>query len=165
MKDKKTAVIISGYFNPVHSGHASLFEEAKKLGDKLVVIVNNDEQVKAKGTFPFMNEKERKIIISAFRHVDLAYLSTDTGRSVSKTIEEVYNLLKEEYFSFIFANGGPRKRNDLPEYDTCKELGIKVVFDIGGHRKQSSSWLIQNTRKCDEHGEQPSCCSDEGIKA
>ncbi len=148
--DKKTVVIVSGYFNPVHSGHVSLFEEAKKLGDKLVVIVNNDEQVKVKGTFPFMNEKERKIIVSAFSHVDLAYLSIDEGRTVSKTIKEVYNLLKEDCSSFIFANGGPRKKNDLPEHDTCKELGIKVVFDIGGHRKQSSSWLIQNTKKCDE---------------
>jgi cytidyltransferase-like protein len=160
MKNKRKAVIVSGYFNPVHAGHISLFEEAKSLGDRLIVIVNNDEQVKVKGHFPFMNEKERKIIIQSIKYVDLAYLSIDMGRSVSKTIEEIHNLLKEEYDSFIFANGGPRKKGTVPEYDTCKKLGIDMIFDIGGYRQQSSSWLIQNTRRCESHEEDLEYCKD-----
>ncbi len=158
MQKKKKVVIVSGYFNPVHSGHISLFEDAKMLGDKLVVILNNDKQVKVKGHFPFMDEKERKRIISAISYIDLVYLSIDENRSVCKTIEEIYNLLSKEYDEFIFANGGERKKDSLPEYDACTRLGIKMLFDVGGYRKQSSSWLIENTRKCKTHQEKLDYC-------
>lgn len=158
MENKGKVVIVSGYFNPLHSGHISLFEEAKKLGDKLIVILNNDNQVKVKGHFPFMDEKERKKIIDSIGCVDLVYLSIDEGRTVKKSIEEVYNLLKEEYSHFIFANGGLRKKGTVSEYDVCAKLGIEMVFDVGGKREQSSSWLIQNTRKCEEHNENLEYC-------
>ncbi len=160
MKKKETIVIVSGYFNPIHFGHISLFKEAKKLGDKLVVIVNNDKQVTVKGSFPFMKAGERKSIIESISYVDMTYLSLDKDRTVCKTIEELHDLLKGEVSEFIFANGGPRKKGSIPEYETCTKLGIKMVFNVGGVRKQSSSWLIQNTGKCEEHGKELIYCED-----
>ncbi len=159
MKEEEKIVIVSGYFNPLHSGHVSLFKGAKKLGDKLIAIVNNDKQVKLKGTFPFMRERERKAIVGAIKYVDLAYISTDKDKTVNKTIEELHSLLKTKNNSFIFANGGKRKRN-LPEYDACKKLGIKMVFDVGGIRKQSSSCLIQKTKICEKHEKALNYCDD-----
>ncbi len=159
MKGKRKLIIASGYFNPVHSGHISHFKDAKKLGDRLVVIVNNDAQVKVKGRFPFMNEKERRDIVASIKYVDLVYSSIDKDRSVSKTIKEVHSLLKKDYSYFIFANGGGRKKADLPEYKICEKLDIKMVFGVGGRKKQSSSWLIQNAQKCKTHNEALKYCN------
>ncbi len=135
-KDKEIVVAVSGYFNPVHIGHIRMFEEAKQLGTKLVVIVNNDEQVKLKGSFPFMNEKERMEIIAAFAPVDNVVLAVDKDRSVCKTLE----LIKPD----IFANGGDRNKNNIPEVATCNAIGCKMVFNVGGGKVQSSSWLLKN---------------------
>ena len=85
----KKIVITSGYFNPAHIGHINLFREAKKLGDILVVIVNNDEQVKIKESLPFMPEKERVEIVKAIKYVDEVFLSIDKDRSVQKSLKAV----------------------------------------------------------------------------
>ena len=66
-------VVISGYFNPIHCGHLDYIESAKKLGDFLIVFVNNDNQVELKGSVPFMNEEERSRIVSKIKDVDYAY--------------------------------------------------------------------------------------------
>ncbi len=158
MAKKEKIVIVSGYFNPMHAGHVSMFQDAKRLGDRLVVIVNNDEQVKIKGTFPFMSVDERKRIVGAIKYVDLVYISNDKDDSVCKTIQEVYELLKEDASSFVFANGGDRKKGNVPEYDICKKLGIELAFNIGSFKQQSSSWLIQNAKRCDKHGEVVEYC-------
>ncbi|MFH1582626.1 MAG: adenylyltransferase/cytidyltransferase family protein [bacterium] len=135
-KKKKIIVAVSGYFNPVHIGHKRLFEEAKKLGTKLIVIVNNDKQVESKGSFPFMKEKERLEIISSFKPVDKVVLAVDKDRSVCKTLERI----KPD----IFANGGDRSKNNIPEVAICNKIGCKMVFNIGrGGKVQSSSWLIK----------------------
>jgi len=132
-------VAVSGYWNPIHVGHIRLFEEAKRLGDKLVVIVNNDEQVKLKGSFPFMNENDRLEIVSSLKIVDEAVLVVDKDESVCKTLE----ILKPD----IFANGGDRKAGNIPEYELCKKLGIKMVFNVGGEKIRSSSELIENVNQ------------------
>ena len=75
-------VAISGYFNPIHSGHIDYITSAKNLGDLLVVIVNNDNQVKLKGSTPFQDEKERVKIVSNIKGVDLAFLSADNDSTV-----------------------------------------------------------------------------------
>jgi len=75
IKKKPVIVAVSGYFNPLHVGHIEMIQRAKKLGDKLVVIVNNDKQVALKGSVPFMPEKDRIMIISALRDVDKVFLS------------------------------------------------------------------------------------------
>jgi len=133
---KGKVVAVSGYWNPLHGGHIQLFEEAKKLGEYLVVIVNNDEQVKLKGSPLFMDEKERMEIISALRAVDNVILSIDKDRTVCKTLE----LIKPD----IFANGGDRTKNNIPETAVCKKIGCKMIFNVGrGGKIQSSSGLLE----------------------
>lgn len=121
-------VCTSGYFNPVHIGHIRLMEEAKKLGDYLIVIVNNDEQVKLKGSKPFMKELERCAIIKALRCVDEVVLSIDADRTIIKTL----TMIKPD----IFAKGGDSTPDNVPEKDICK-----IVYGVGGGKIQSSSWL------------------------
>jgi cytidyltransferase-like protein len=135
-------VIVSGFFNPVHIGHINLFKEAKKLGDILVVIVNNDTQVKAKGSAPFMSEKERIEIIRAIKYVDEVFLSVDEDKTVRESLKEIVKNLKN--CQFLFANGGDRSEKNIPEADVCKILNIKMVDNVGGQKVQSSSGLLKN---------------------
>ncbi len=139
-KNKKI-VVVSGFFNPLHIGHLSYLKEAKKLGDLLVVIVNSDEQVTLKGSIPFMDENERIEIVKSLRFVDKTFLSKDKDRTVCKTLEKVRKLYPEK--EMIFANGGDRGKKNVPEKKTCKTLGIKMKFGVGGTKKiQSSSSLL-----------------------
>jgi len=140
-KQKKVVVAVSGGFDPVHIGHLALFESAKKLGDELVVILNNDNWLKTKKGYVFMSEKERAKIIGAFRAVDKVIISKhkkdSKDRSVSRELEDLR--------PNIFANAGDRTRKNIPEVKTCKEIGCKMVFGITPLGKnQSSSWLLQN---------------------
>lgn len=141
MKNKKQIVVaVSGYFNPIHVGHIRLFKQAKKLGTKLIVIINTDKQIKLKGSSLFMNEEERLEIVKSIAPVDNAILAIDKDKSVCKTLE----LIKPD----IFANGGDRTRKNIPEVATCKKIGCKMVFNIGkGGKIQSSSWLIDDFKK------------------
>lgn len=129
-------ICTSGYFNPLHVGHLALFKKAKQLGDYFVVIVNSDKQVKLKGSKPFMNEKERMKMVEAVGYVDKVILSIDTDRTVQKTLEKI----KPD----IFIKGGDSIKKNTPELELCNELGIKVVFGVGGNKIQSSSWLKNN---------------------
>jgi len=141
-KNKEVVVAVSGYFNPIHIGHIRLFEAAKKLGTKLIVIVNSDEQVKLKGSIPFMNERERIEIITALAMVDNVILSIDKDRTVRRTLK----LIKPD----IFANGGDRnpKKDPVPEVKTCKKIGCKMAYNVGkGGKIQSSSWLAENAAR------------------
>jgi cytidyltransferase-like protein len=139
-------VVVSGYFNPVHVGHVDYLEEARKLGDCLVVIVNNDFQVSIKGSKPFMPLEERLVIVEALGCVAVAVPSIDDDHSVVKTIKKLWDKYSCDYFfdSMIFANGGDRKSDNIPEYDICEHLGIKLSFNIGGGKTQSSSTLLEN---------------------
>ena len=87
--ESKKIIITSGYFNPLHIGHVNLVREAKKLGDFLVVIVNSDEQVKIKGSIPFMPEQERIEIVKALRYADDVVLAVDNDGFVAKSLELV----------------------------------------------------------------------------
>lgn len=138
-------VITSGYFNPLHVGHINLIREAKKLGDFLVVIVNNDEQVKIKGSIPFMSEQERVEIVKALRYADDVALSVDKDKTVAKSLEMVARKYPGELF---FAKGGDRNAGNIPESETkiCEEFGIKIINGVGGDKVQSSSWLLSNTK-------------------
>ena len=131
----KTVVAVSGYFNPIHIGHLELIKTAKELGDYLVVIINNDKQVELKGRVQFMPAKDRAEIVKAIRWVDEVFVSIDNDKSVCKSLEKI----KPD----IFANGGDRKNlNDIPEYDICKKLNIKLI-DGCGKKIRSSSALIK----------------------
>ena len=88
---KKKAVIVSGYFNPIHKGHLEYFNNAKAMADELFVIVNNDHQRALKGSKEFQGEEERMIIVSNIKAVDQAILSVDEDRTVCATLEKIAN--------------------------------------------------------------------------
>jgi len=133
---KEVVVVASGYFNPLHIGHVRYFKEAKKLGTKLVVIINTDEQVRLKGGFRFMKTEERAEIVSSLRFVDDVVISIDKDKTICKTLE----FIKPD----IFAKGGDSTLDNIPdtEKEVCERLGIKMVLGVGGGKVQSSSWLI-----------------------
>lgn len=126
-------VAASGYFNPLHKGHVEYLERARRLGDKLVVIVNNDFQVKLKGSKEFMDEQERLQIVRSLGCVDFAVLAADIDTTVCKTLW----LIRPD----IFAKGGDRYSYEIPESKVCRELGIAIVDGLG-EKIQSSSWLL-----------------------
>jgi D-beta-D-heptose 7-phosphate kinase/D-beta-D-heptose 1-phosphate adenosyltransferase len=139
----KTLVIASGYFNPVHKGHIDYLTQSKELGDKLFVIVNNDQQREMKGSKEFMNEDERKLVIETLKPVDWAVVSIDKdNRQVDKSIEMIHMLYKDEFENFIFTNGGDQTEQTIAEDVICRKLGIKMVFGLGD-KIQSSSWLLK----------------------
>ena len=86
---KQKAIIVSGYFNPIHKGHLEYFNNAKAMADELFVIVNNDHQRELKGSKEFQDEKERMIIVSNISAVDKAILSIDADRTVCATIKMI----------------------------------------------------------------------------
>ena len=138
----KTAIIVSGYFNPLHKGHIDYFKLAKKKGEALFVIVNNDIQRSLKGSKEFMLEDERILIINELEIVDKTILSIDNDRTVCKTIEKIFIEFSKQY-NLCFANGGDQDNNSSPEAPICKKLGIELLDGLGD-KIQSSSWLLKN---------------------
>ena len=136
----KKAIIVSGYFNPLHAGHLELFEIAKGIGDMLIVIVNSDLQRFLKGSKEFQKEEERFAIINAIRYVDWAMISIDTDKTQVESLKEVYGIYKDTH-KLAFANGGDQNNDTIPEADTCRELGIELIEGLG-NKIQSSSWLL-----------------------
>jgi cytidyltransferase-like protein len=139
---KKKAIIVSGYFNPIHKGHIAYFNNAKALCDVLFVIVNSDLQRGLKGTKEFQKEAERLFIVQNIKAVDTAIISIDEDRTVCKSIRFLYENNKEIY-DFGFANGGDQNNNSIPEVPVCQELGIQLIDGLGD-KIQSSSWLLNN---------------------
>lgn len=136
-------VAVSGGFDPIHIGHVRMIREARALGDELVVILNNDNWLLKKKGFVFMPEAERQEIIEALEGVSRVVLTKhkpdDEDRSVCESLREIH--------PDIFANGGDRFADNIPEAILAKELGIELVFGIGrGGKVQSSSWLTANDR-------------------
>tara|TARA_R100000008_G_scaffold82693_1_gene67231 strand:- start:6 stop:413 length:408 start_codon:yes stop_codon:yes gene_type:complete len=123
-------VVTSGYFDPLHVGHLECLKLAKQLGDKLIVIVNSDLQAKLKKGESFMNEQDRMEIVLALKYVDEVYLSIDKDKSQCETLRHI----KPD----IFAKGGDRMSDEIPESKVCKELGIKIVDGLGEKIRSSS---------------------------
>ena len=144
-------VIVSGYFNPCHVGHLDYLEAARKLGDRLIVIVNNDEQVRLKGRVEFMPEVDRVRLIDALKCVDGAFLSCDVDGSVCASIERIVLLTQGANYDvdtqFVFANGGDQTAETIPETDICERLGVEMVFGVGGDKVASSSELIKRANE------------------
>jgi len=145
-KNKKPIIVaVSGGFDPIHVGHVELFERAKKLGDELVVILNNDNWFGIKGRHLFMPQDERKKIIQALKPVDRVILSKHKpSKKVFNKKTREYSVCREleELKPDIFANGGDRFADDVPEVKTCRKIGCKMVFNVGD-KIQSSSWLLE----------------------
>ena len=123
-------IVTSGYFDPLHVGHLECLELAKELGDKLVVIVNSDFQAELKKGKPFMAEQDRMRIVSALRCVDEVFLSIDKDKTQCETLK----YLKPD----IFAKGGDRTSDEIPEAKVCKEFSIKIIDGLGKKIRSSS---------------------------
>ncbi len=138
MKKKKVVVAVSGGFDPVHVGHVAMFAEARKLGDYLIVILNNDNWLIRKKGFSFLGEEERTRILSSIKGVDEVYITQHKKDDKDWSVCEALETIRPN----IFANGGDRESiKDIPEAQLCENLGIKMKFGIGGGKVQSSSWL------------------------
>lgn len=143
MSDKKKVVAVSGGFDPVHVGHIRMFKRAKALGDYLVVILNNDNWLRHKKGSAFMPEAERKEIIESLACVDEVILTFHPKIVTDRSVCTELRTLKPN----IFANGGDRRNTgDIPEAAVCAELDIEMIFNIGGEKVQSSSWLIEKAK-------------------
>lgn len=138
---KKKAIIVSGYFNPIHKGHIEYLNMAKSLADKLIVIVNNDHQRFLKGSKEFQDEKERMLIISNIKAVDNTILSVDVDRTVCETIKKIFCEYSDKY-ELSFANGGDQTNETIPERLICEELNITLIDSLG-EKIQSSSILLK----------------------
>ena len=138
---KKKAIIVSGYFNPIHKGHLEYFKNAKALADELFVIVNNDYQRELKGSKEFQKEDERMIIVSNIKAVDKTILSVDKDRTVCKTLETISKKYGLE-FELAFANGGDQNNDTIPERPICEEMNVALIDGLGD-KIQSSSWLLK----------------------
>ena len=138
---KQKAIIVSGYFNPLHKGHLELFEKAKEVGDQLWVIVNSDLQRALKGSKEFMDENERLIIVSAIGIVDKALISIDKDKTQCATLAYLADKYSSDY-QLYFANGGDQNNDSIPEVPVCKEKGIGLLEGLGD-KIQSSSWLLK----------------------
>jgi cytidyltransferase-like protein len=137
---KKKAIIVSGYFNPIHKGHLEYFNNARALADELFVIVNSDFQRALKGSKEFQKEEERLFIVQNIKAVDKAFISIDKDRTVCESIRFIYENFGQTY-DLGFANGGDQNNNSIPEAPTCKELNIELIDGLGD-KIQSSSWLL-----------------------
>ena len=137
---KKKAIIVSGYFNPIHKGHLEYFNNAKALADELFVIVNSDLQRGLKGSKEFQKEDERLFIVQNIKAVDKAIISVDQDRTVCESIRSLHEKYGNEY-QLGFANGGDQDNNSIPEAPICNELNIQLIDGLGD-KIQSSSWLL-----------------------
>jgi len=142
----KKVVMVSGGFDPIHIGHVRMFNEAKKIGDELVVVINNDNWLNFKKGYVFMPEDERKEIIESLSVVDKVIITGHSKNTKDMSVCEELRKIKPH----IFANGGDRKPDwdPVPEVSICEELGIKMVYNIGhGGKVRSSSDLVKQVQK------------------
>ena len=135
-----TAVIVSGYFSPIHVGHLDMIEAASALGDEVIVIVNNNAQQVIKKGKVIIDEADRLRIVQALRAVDHAIIAVDEDRTVCASLEAVAEQFSDR--TLIFANGGDRKPEFVPEAEVCERYGIELRFGVGGDNKADSSSRI-----------------------
>lgn len=134
-------VLVTGGFDPIHSGHIEYFKAAKKLGDLLVVGINSDAWLTRKKGMPFMPSQERHIIVDNLDMVDRTLFFNDKDGSAKQAIKDVRALYPND--QIIFANGGDRTQENIPEMDV-KDNNLVFAFGVGGEdKKNSSSWILQ----------------------
>jgi cytidyltransferase-like protein len=140
MSKKIVRVAVSGAFDPIHVGHIRYIREAAKLGDQLIVILNQDAFLLKKKGFVFWPFNERKEILENIKGVSEVVGAVDEDQTVSKTLE----MLKPD----IFAKGGDRTGpSNIPEVNTCRNIGCKVVTNVGGGKVLSENELSQRVKE------------------
>jgi cytidyltransferase-like protein len=141
LKKQKKVVVTSGYFDPLHHGHIELFKLSKKLGDHLIVVINNDNQTIQKKGFCFMPAEEKAKIIAELSCVDTVFTSIDEDQAQCKTLEFIK--------PHIFAKGGDRYAYEIPETPICRKHGIEIIDGVGA-KVQSSSDLIKKAKEAEK---------------
>ena len=134
-------IVVSGGFDPIHSGHIEYLKSAKEYGDKLIVALNSDNWLEKKKGKPFMTFHERKSILEAIQYVDevIDFKDDKTGSCI-KALEKIKKLYPDD--KVLFANGGDRNLENIPEMSVA---GIEFLFGVGGNnKKNSSSWILNN---------------------
>jgi cytidyltransferase-like protein len=140
-------VVVSGGFDPIHSGHLALLREASGMGDKLIVGLNSDAWLTRKKGKPFMNIHERKAILESIRWVDEVWEFDDSDGTACDLLERVQNHYRQvlpvlSNYQIWFANGGDRNETNNAEANVP---GINFVYGVGGsNKKNSSSWLLRS---------------------
>ena len=140
-------VAVSGGFDPLHAGHIDYLEEAKQLGDYLVVILNSDEWVLRKRGILCSTYDHRERVLKAIKFVDEVVPAIDEGDTVAESLAF--------YKPDKFAKGGDRDADNMPqqELEVCANLGIEIIYDVGGYKYESSSWIINRIlRQGEKHG-------------
>ena len=154
---RKSIIVLSGGFDPVHKGHLRMFREASNLGHQVIIGLNSDEWLTRKKGKPFMEFEERKEILEGFRYVNQVLPFDDSDDTANDLITKVRNIYDNDlydynysdlpqqgmldYYDIYFANGGDRTKKNVPEMSVCKELDVTMLWGIGGGKIQSSSWL------------------------
>ena len=133
---------MSGGFDPVHKGHLRMFREASWLGHQVIVGLNSDDWLTRKKGKPFMDFKERKEILEGFKYINQVLAFDDKDETANDIIKQVCSLYRDFDVNIYFANGGDRTSDNVPEMKVCDELGVEMIWGIGGGKIQSSSWLI-----------------------
>jgi cytidyltransferase-like protein len=137
----KTIVIVTGGFDPIHSGHIDYINAAKVLGDILVVGVNSDDWLVRKKGKAFLPQIERLTIMDNIKNVDMTIVFDDSDNSAKDAILKVRNTFPDD--KIIFANGGDRTPENIPEMDIIDD-NLEFMFSVGGRfKKNSSSWILQ----------------------
>lgn len=134
-------VIVSGFFNPLHGGHLDMIEAAARLGDRLVVIVNNDVQQVMKKDKIILSADNRARLIGALRDVDEVMIAVDEDPTVIESLRAIAEKYPDD--ELVFANGGDRDSEKVtPETEVCHTYGITMLFGVGGTEKADSSTRI-----------------------
>lgn len=132
------------YANPIHPGHIECLKLSKELVDSLFVIINNDKQSELKrGVKSFQDQSFRLKVIESIRYVDNAVISIDEDSTVCKSIEKIFNSIKniDPNAEIIFTKGGDRFANEIPEKKVCDKLGIKIIDGLGAKTHNSSDMI------------------------
>lgn len=140
----KKIITVSGGFDPIHVGHVRMIQTAAALGDELIVILNNDHWLRKKKGYVFMPQDQRKEILEGLTGVTRVFLTNHQSDCEDMSVCEALREIQPH----VFANGGDRFADNIPEAVLARELGIELVFHIGqGGKVQSSSWLTAADRE------------------
>jgi cytidyltransferase-like protein len=139
---KNKTIMVSGGFDPIHVGHVRMIQESAKYGD-VIVVANSDNWLFRKKGYNFMSFNERKEILSALKGVIEVVAVDDTDGTVCSALRH--------YRPTYFANGGDRKKDNTPEKVLCEELGIEMLWNVGGGKIQSSSELVETAQNNEEN--------------